>query len=369
MSYGMPTSTSRPKLSSSFLETSEVRCPEETRTFFEQTKAKISEWFNRTVPSFLTYIAPASIIPSQVIPYPDLREPSILQKFLYPTTDHLYSQIADRLTSIKDYFDIEEFIINDATNPMVFTYHDLPYVFKTMAFPAKQKSFGSRVCKQAHLYAEAHDHNINRVVMAERLRQIVADYHLDMLYVPKKWLFPLKDGCELKDDQYVVIAEKLKLMDAETTMQVIQDLSSEEAENLLRQLMVLIVKSGYQDAKEYNFAFMEDGRLAVFDTEPLGNVDLSRRATVVEHRLGEVRDKEIDCALYGMEQLSSESGLPFPEEMAQLVADEFRSFANSEQVSNNGKRATLSKVSVLAHTAFAVASVALVHRLLHLKKN
>ncbi|MBS0603668.1 MAG: hypothetical protein JSS60_01380 [Verrucomicrobia bacterium] len=317
---------------------------------------RVKRWIGETAPCYLTYALPSGFAPTRMIPYEDLGDPRVLEKHLLPKSAHVYPTFSRIFENIRDIDDLDHCEVLRGSNQfLVFIHPQCPgYVIKMKSF-FKRNSF-HRHCKKAHLYGEMKDGNIYRVVMASRMRQCIQEMKLDRLHVPYKWLFSLREDSKLVDSDYAVIAAKEDLLSIDETREMIKRMPKAEGKILLRQLFLLLLMTGYQDARIDNLCFNKRGELVIHDAEPIGNVDLSRHASHAAHRLGHVREEEIDCALYGIRTAISESGLPFDPALLNEVACEFHIRAAQEKKTNAMRRKMLVAMTLFLHAAM-IASV------------
>lgn len=98
-----------------------------------------------------------------------------------------------------------------------------------------------------------------RVPTSLKMREIVEDYSLNLLYVPQKW-----------DLDQRILVEKLNLLSWEETVNVIKDMPDADQREYIQQIFILLRETGNQDIPR-NLRFLRDQKtLALPDTEPHG---------------------------------------------------------------------------------------------------
>jgi hypothetical protein len=114
------------------------------------------------------------------------------------------------------------------------------------------------------------DDPLLRVEMAERIRKKAKELNID-IKIPKKILVPYKDIESEKDpsEKYFVLVEKVDIMPRYKTIKKIAKMSCEEREKFGRDLIKIVKICGIADANFRNIGFTKDGKLCIFDTEPL----------------------------------------------------------------------------------------------------
>ncbi len=332
--------------------------PKPSALISNQVSAFCREWFCELCPALLTHVIPASLAPSRVIPYQSLHSDAVLRASAFP--DHLPEKKALQIffNALIGYDAMERIgkELSIASGMLVLIPKSCPKYVVKMKNPFQKQRLGAKV-KRAHFYAETKDGNILRVIMTQRMRGVIEAHRLDRLHMPGEWLFPLKNFPNPIDTDYAVIAEKEELLSIDESQEKMRALPFDEAEQILTQLYRLIHLTGYQDARIDNIRFNREGKLVICDSEPLGLVDLSRRASYIQHRLGVVRDQEIDAAMYGMGVAGKmdRTGLRFPLLAIAGVGREFREIALEEKRINAVKRRALVGLGIFMHAA-ALAS-------------
>ncbi len=176
---------------------------------------------------------------------------------------------------------------------------------------------------------------LGRAAVAYGLRELVKEDALDMLHVPQKVLahIPQKE-MEFQERNYLVIAEKLELTSTDETKEMMQNMEPSKAKKILKQLFHLMIRSGYQDGHFWNFAFIKTGphagKLAIYDTEPVGIINDYYTDSPEKRALAVTRSTQIECGMYAInEALDPEKGLPFPKALLEEVG--FEALYNAEQ--------------------------------------
>jgi hypothetical protein len=123
-----------------------------------------------------------------------------------------------------------------------------------------------------------------RVFQAEKMKKIISEQNLDLLYIPQKYLAqnnpPNRTGTI--EDYSIVLAEKLDLeRDTEFELIFRAPMNKERNKEMLRQLLTLIVESGIDDVTLNNVGIIKSGpnqgKLAIFDTDPMFLGDTHRQ--------------------------------------------------------------------------------------------
>ena len=136
--------------------------------------------------------------------------------------------------------------------------------------------------------------NVGRVRSAQHIAQVIEKYHLRHIIVPQKYLYHLPGTpYKLTDHNYLVVAQKLDLVD-DKLVPLMWDLLNVEQED---ELAKVIKKVGYFDVSEDNICFTTDGKIAFIDTEP------HRESSAIETLffVGKLRKKLV--AKYGLARL------------------------------------------------------------------
>ncbi len=136
--------------------------------------------------------------------------------------------------------------------------------------------------------------NVGRVRCAQEIAQVVEKYNLQHVIVPQKFLYHLPGTpYKLTDANYIVIAQKLELVDEKLVPRLWDVLNVEQEDELAK----VIKKVGYFDVSEDNICFTTDGKIAFIDTEP------HREGSAIETLffIGKLRKKLV--ARYGLARL------------------------------------------------------------------
>jgi hypothetical protein len=109
--------------------------------------------------------------------------------------------------------------------------------------------------------------NLRRVYTAEEMRELLVKYKIEDIVIPTKYLYHIPNTkSSLSDRHYIVIAERLDLIDKEEALQKIKKLPQETIDHIY----LLIKKVGIYDARvlNENITMTENGQVAFIDTEP-----------------------------------------------------------------------------------------------------
>lgn len=107
--------------------------------------------------------------------------------------------------------------------------------------------------------------NIDRVTVAEHMRELIVKNNLHHVVVPHKWLYHIPGTKnDLCDTNYVVVAERLELLSQQECKPLWLCLSK-EAEDEMR---LIIKETGFDDVRLANLFFTPEGKVAFIDTEP-----------------------------------------------------------------------------------------------------
>ena len=142
--------------------------------------------------------------------------------------------------------------------------------------------------------------NASRVIVADEIRSLIADQKLNNIVVPQKWLYHLPGKPEtLNDRNYIVIVEKLDLLDGDANLQALKNLTAVQ----IKEIYAVIRGVGLYDARSNNIIITKRGKVAFIDTEPRWayNVPFFKRA--LKKFLGE----------RGAQKFNHETGRSFPE--------------------------------------------------------
>ncbi len=136
--------------------------------------------------------------------------------------------------------------------------------------------------------------NVGRVRGAQQIAQVIERYNLQHIIVPQKFLYHLPGTpYKLTDENFLVVAQRLDLVDEELMPRMWDILNVEQEDELAK----VIKKVGYFDVSEDNICFTTDGKIAFIDTEP------HREGSAIETLffVGKLRKKIV--AKYGLARL------------------------------------------------------------------
>jgi hypothetical protein len=140
---------------------------------------------------------------------------------------------------------------------------------------------------------------MHRIEGARLLREFIAEHGFQHVVAPKKYLYELPSSFP---ERYLVIAEKLDLVDRKDTERAYGRLDKEQGRELA---MILYYFRGLNSTAA-NLPFTEDGMIAFIDTERWHHdKDLMRK---VGDRLSEKRREEVEAV---HKELSRQGARPF----------------------------------------------------------
>lgn len=114
----------------------------------------------------------------------------------------------------------------------------------------------------------AHDLNLRRVEMAEAIRNVIRKDNLKYVIVPNKYIYHIPGTkMELNDKNFIVLSEKLNLINVEENRKLMRNLTYEQKEEVFK----VIEKVGLFDARCTNIVITRNGKIAFIDTEPRWN--------------------------------------------------------------------------------------------------
>ncbi len=188
---------------------------------------------------------------------------------------------------------------------------DVPFYF----YPISQW-----IAHQKIPIASALEYNPLRVVIAERLAQVIKNQKLDLIDVPKKHLVHLEKSriiekaitpkhptsllfgaslieARFNPNRFVVVAEKKEVLGRSETIKKLICLSKEnpnQLKKLFDQLATAIIETHLTDMHWNNITFLKDElKLVILDTEPVGGwCDESFKKEIKQ------ATKELDSALF-----------------------------------------------------------------------
>ncbi len=91
---------------------------------------------------------------------------------------------------------------------------------------------------------------ISRIIGIEKLKKCVKEHNLDLIVIPEKRIYVV-DGHEF------IIVPRMKTITARPPLTLKQ----------VKQLWTIVEETGYNDMHDGNYLFLEDGKLAIIDTE------------------------------------------------------------------------------------------------------
>lgn len=107
--------------------------------------------------------------------------------------------------------------------------------------------------------------NLRRVEIADRITKTIKKHNLSKVMVPKKYLYHIPNTKnDLNDRNYIVVVEKLDLIDAQENQKAMKNLTYQQREEIL----LVIEKVGLFDTRSNNIVFTKQGVIAFVDTEP-----------------------------------------------------------------------------------------------------
>jgi hypothetical protein len=150
-------------------------------------------------------------------------------------------------------------------------------------------------------------YNIKRLFMRERIASCIAKNNLDLLYIPRKYLYHIKGRPEaLHSLNYLIVVEDVP------SVTHTKPLGIEYAQQFVK----LIKETGHCSTYACNYLELKDGRLALIDTDGTFNkknsirgiIDLLRR-NLSSYYTEEARSYLIECLARSMARLTKEDYL------------------------------------------------------------
>ncbi len=119
--------------------------------------------------------------------------------------------------------------------------------------------------------SKANDRNISRVTGATQMRDYCTQHNFEFIVIPKKYLYHIPGkNPDLNDNNYIVVAEKLDIMDAKQSEQNLIHCTN----TAISQLKTLIKRFGYKDVWFDNIRIMfNGGKITIIDTEQFKGFD------------------------------------------------------------------------------------------------
>ena len=107
--------------------------------------------------------------------------------------------------------------------------------------------------------------NIGRIIVAKQIADLIEEQSLQNITVPQKWLYHIPGRRDdLDDNNYLVVAEKLDILDEETNALQWRGINTDQE----AEIRLVIKETGFHDVLPENICFTADGQLAFIDTDP-----------------------------------------------------------------------------------------------------
>lgn len=195
------------------------------------------------------------------------------------------------------------------------------------------------------------------VPLSNMMRKIIRVDVMDLLEVPCKRLYHIPDSpLEIGIESYIVVEASVDSLGRDETFDKLSLLSKEDARPYTQQLCSLIEQSGFRGCSLENICLSADRRkLVITHTEPRGSILLRQQASRYEILSGEQREKEINLAKMGLQDLLQ---LPFNQEATDESLQECFASLSEESQKNRNKNNLLMVVPVIV-CLFAVAVLAI----------
>ncbi|MBM3208608.1 MAG: hypothetical protein FJZ57_08460, partial [Chlamydiae bacterium] len=149
-----------------------------------------------------------------------------------------------------------------------------------------------------------------RFIMSKRILELESKYGLQVTS-PKIHIIDSKVETENPYDRYLVVQERITTLSSRELEQSILDMPKEKQEQLAKDLCFLIVHLGFIDCHLGNITLLDNGKLCIFDEEPMG-------ALVCSGDISPNYDLGIDeCGSIGLQRLiDSSENLPIFQKIA-----------------------------------------------------
>jgi hypothetical protein len=112
--------------------------------------------------------------------------------------------------------------------------------------------------------------NMTRVISASEMNEYLQIKNITNVIVPKKYLYQIPNTTDFEDENFIVIAEKLNILNEYDSEKAIYKLNSDVLKNLKK----LIRKFNYSDVSFDNVTVTTDkSKIAIIDTECFNGLD------------------------------------------------------------------------------------------------